>query len=66
MNSQGVPRIKQLIRGATSSEARQLAATVLKLHTPEEIETELLHMMQDIFPDLSFGVSSEWDEDTVA
>ena len=65
MNAMAVPRIKQIVRGATSNEARHLASTVLGLKTPTEIEAELLYGMQDIFPDAMFG-TSEWDEDTVA
>jgi len=59
MNATAVPRIKQLVRGATSTEAHERAAMALSLNTPQEIETEMLHMMQDIYPDLSFGISSE-------
>ena len=66
MNAMAVPRIKQLVRGATSEEARQLASTVLGMKTPQEIESELLFVMEEIFPDVAFGVDSEWDEDTVA
>ncbi len=65
MSAVSVPLVKRLVRSATLEEAREVAARVLALPTPQDVEAELLESMEDMFPHLSKTTFGSWDEDTM-
>jgi phosphotransferase system enzyme I (PtsI) len=65
MSAIAVPAVKRVIRGARISDARQLAQRVLDLGRAEDVETEVLRTMSELFPDERFLTTDDLDEDTV-
>jgi phosphotransferase system enzyme I (PtsI) len=65
MSALAVPTIKQVVRGATAVSALGLATKVLAARTSQEVETEVLAAMRELFPDERFVPADELDDDTI-
>lgn len=66
MTGLALPQIRRVVRGTSLKEAQDVALRALEGATPAEVETVLKGGLDGTFPQHSYAVFNDWDDDTVA